>query len=464
MKKFLLYVAILLLLPAGFAAAEDESWLEFGGDYLLRYDYLNATVPAHTEHFFGTEVPHHKLWNDALFTNRYGLNIRANALEDIAIKVRLQMYKIWGHQTSQPVSILAYGSPGMLQPALDQAMGRIPGGGEVWADQAYATWSNILDYPLWFSVGRKPSSHGAPGNIKQNTEKAGSAGTPGMLIDAAFDGVTLGWAPEIDAMPGFFFKWCQGKGMDAGYQTSAIPKDTNFYGLMTTWYDSSNLHIETLVMQAIHLMAAPGDGMFVLDQSWPSNTDVGEVSWWGATFIGKPTDALTLFLAGGQVFFNPSENARPDFKFGMLWHSDYPEQRKRREGSGYWLGGRYDFDSTGTKIGLEYNWGSQYWFPFTASMNDIWVNKIAARGDVYEIYIIQELNDKPVAKRGKAYVRLGYQYMDFEWTGSMNWLERPIRISDLTGDDQIDGPGQGQQWLTPIKRATDLYLTFDVLF
>ena len=183
MKKFLLYVAIILLLTAGMAAAADESWIEFGGDYQLRYDNLVGEVVNHTEYVSAQKVPAHKVWNNELFTNRYGVNIKANPVEDVSFKLRLQMYKIWGSQTSMPIHGMYFGSPGMLLPTMDQAMGRVPGGGEVWADQAYMSWSNIFGYPVWFSIGRKPSSGGSPGNLRQNTDKTGSAGVPGNLID-----------------------------------------------------------------------------------------------------------------------------------------------------------------------------------------------------------------------------------------------------------------------------------------
>jgi hypothetical protein len=40
--------------------------------------------------------------NNALMTNRFGLNMKANAMEDVTVKARLIMYKIWGHETSGP--------------------------------------------------------------------------------------------------------------------------------------------------------------------------------------------------------------------------------------------------------------------------------------------------------------------------------------------------------------------------
>jgi len=468
MKKFLLYVSIILLLTAGIAvAADDESWVEFGGDYQLRYDRLEGKVNQHTEYLFGKGVEAHDVWNNSLWTNRFRINMKANPLEDITFKVRLTTFKLWGHQTTDPMTNLYFGMPGFMQPLFDGAMGYVPGGSEVWVDQAYATWANVFDSPFWFSIGRRPSTNGVPSNVRVNTEKIGTAGVPGNLIDSGFDGLTIGFAPEIEALPGFYVKYCGGKGMTRGYapypEFTAIPKDTNFGGLMSTIYDTPDLHIEALIMYAKHMMSAPPDGMVVLDKVWVSNAEVGDIYWWGVTTMGKPTENLNLFLSVGENFWDPSANYKQDFKMGMLWNATTEEtaaQRDRHTGLGLYAGARYDLPSK-TKLGFEYNMGTKYWMPYGAASNDMWTNKLNTRGQVYEFYVIQELNDKPVAKRGKAFFRVGFQYYDFDYTGSLNWLEVPVPMEDLTTND---AQGYGQTFLVPIKKATDLYATFEVLF
>ena len=482
MKKFLLYVAIILLLTAGMAAAADESWLELGGDYQLRYDRLKGTVPDHVEYMLNIPVSRHDVWNDALFTTRYGINMKTNPLEDVSFKVRLLAYKTWGNQTTKGISGSYEGMPALESPVFDGAMGHYPGGSEVYVDQAYAGWSNILDLPIWFSIGRKPSTNGAPTNIRQNSEKIGTAGVPGFLIDAAFDGYSLGFAPDIEALPGFFVKYCQGKGMDSGYtNVSVIPKDTDFAGIMATYYDTPDFHIESLIMEAWNMMSAPPDGMVKIPPSgggveklWSSPAAMGNIQWWGLGAMGKPTSNLNLFATVAQNFWDPSDQARQDFGMGMLWSNKTSGiARSRHSGTGIYMGGRYDIPTTGTKVGLEFNHGTKYWMPYGATSNDIWGNKLNTRGEVYEIYVIQELNDKPIAKRGKAFFKLGWQYYNYTYTGSLNWLEVPVKIADLTTQDAQDNgstgtldPGKkyGQQWMVPLKRATDLYATFDVLF
>ena len=125
-------------------------------------------------------------------------------------------------------------------------------------------------------------------------------------------------------------------------------------------------------------------------------------------------------------------------------------------GEAIYLGERYDIKSTGTKIGLEYNHGSKYWITFVPASDDMLTAKLGTRGSVYEAYVIQGLNKKPIAKRGNAFFRLGYQFYDFAYTGSNNWMGAPQKISSLNAGSI--------QMFSPVKHAEDIYATFNVVF
>jgi hypothetical protein len=77
---------------------------------------------------------------------------------------------------------------------------------------------------------------------------------------------------------------------------------------------------------------------------------------------------------------------------------------------------------------------------------------------VYEIYIIQELRNKPIAKKGQAFFKIGYQLYKFDYTGSNGWVGAPKKISDLAAT-----PANAQM-LAPSEKATDIYATFEVRF
>lgn len=428
--------------------AAGPSWLKIGGDFRARVDSLSGKThdALVSDGSGGANATAGKdIRNDSLFTNRFGLNLIGKATEDITVIARLLMYKVWGMGNTNPVTTNAFFAD---RTVFDGTTGHIPQDNILRVDQAYATWSNIADAPVWFSIGRRPSTGGIPGNIRQNLEKIGTAGVPSLLVDYAFDGLTLGYAPDINALPGAYIKFCYGKGLDSGFrpQNNNL-KDTSMFGLDVVPYDTDNLKVE--------LNWNRGSGIFARPDLITGNTNVGEIDWYGTTVMGRIGD-LNLFVSGALSKSHPNNNTYGG-AYGLLW--DTTEGKKSRTGNAIYLGGRYDIKSTGTKIGAEYNHGSKDWITFVPANDDIWTGKLGTRGDVYEAYLIQELNKKPIAKRGKAFFRLGYQYYDFKYTGSNNWMGAPQKISDMTKA----GPGL-PQFYEVIDKASNIYLSFNVLF
>ena len=83
------------------------------------------------------------------------------------------------------------------------------------------------------------------------------------------------------------------------------------------------------------------------------------------------------------------------------------------------------------RLGLEYNWGSEYWFNMTGAEDSLVGSKLATRGHVYEAYYIQ-----PVFRQN-FFVKVGARYYDYEYTGSGNPLGDPVKIDDLTAADTL---------------------------
>ena len=471
MKKVFLAALTLLLATAGMAAAE-ETWLEIGGDYRFRYDYLKGTVHDYTQLVpsslaggapAGMPVYGYSTKNTALLTNRFGLNLKANPVEDVTMKARLLMYKIYGHQTAEP-GLGYFGDRNNLFGTNDGTVGHVPEDSIIRADYVYATISNIFDMPIWFSVGRRPSTGGMPGNYRLNKEKMGTAGIPNLLVDYAFDGATLGFAPDIEALPGAYAKLCAGKGFDSGFRGDPAPlnpqtglKDTDFIGLNVVPFDTENLHIEAQYQVGKHLFDRPSDagvGANLGDIEWYGGvvtTKVGNLNIFASAAVSKtdPTGAMGIYDVDGDGV--------TDAAGGLL---NMPGSTEPHSGTAYYVGGRFDIAATGTKIGAEYNHGSKYWIGMVPAADDIWTGKLGTRGDVYEVYIIQSLNRKPVAKRGDAFVRLGYQEYNFDYTGSNFWIGPPVSISDLQATTDVNQAN----FFAAVDKAKDIYLTFDFVF
>ena len=467
MKKIFVIVAAALILSAGMAFAE-EGGLEIGLDYRFRIDSLEGTIHDYAQ-FTGFDAsgnptaqptPGFDVKNDTIFMNRFGMNLKANPVEDVVMKARLLMYKISGHQTSNPVL------NGVFMDRfqnMDGTSGHVPQDNVLRVDYAYATVNNVFDAPIWFSVGRRPSTGGAPTNYRQNNEKMGTAGIPSLLVDMAFDGMTLGYAPDIEALPGAYVKLCYGRGFDSGFQTDGESlKDTDFYGLNSALYDDDKLHVELQYQLGMNIFDAPSDGMVadstdplsgvVTPGTSPVSANLGDIHWLG-TVVTTKLASLNLFGSAAMSKTDPSGETTMGGMASMLNNGPTFE---KRTGYAFYVGGRYDMASTGTKIGVEYNHGTKNWIGMVPAGDDLWTSKLGARGDVYEIYIIQSLNRKAIAKKGEAFVRLGYQLYDFEYTGSNSWIGGPTKISDLnTGS---------MQFMAPVEEAQDIYLTFDVRF
>ncbi|MGO9954342.1 MAG: DUF3373 family protein [Dissulfurispiraceae bacterium] len=449
-------------------AAAGPSWLEFGGDFRTRDDYLKGnTHEAFT--LLGPQMGE-QVKNESLLTNRLGLNLKVKATEDVQVKIRLAMYKIWGEETSDPVT----GANAFFadkQEIFDGNVTHTPSDNTLRVDQAYATWSNIAGQPVWFSVGRRPSTGGVPTNLRQNTEKTGSAGTPGLLIDYAFDGATIGVAPDIDALPGAYAKLCYGKGFDSGFETTVnTMKDVNFAGINFVPYDTEHLHIEFQLSRGFDIFAFPENTSTTFNTFMGpfnfNNINLGDIMQYGGVVMGKidnlgPGD-LHLFASAAvsQTYPNGHAIGGGGFpQYGLMWDSSTGEQN--HTGFGGYAGARYDLKSTGTKLGLEYNGGSKYWITFTPASDDMWTSKLGARGNVYEVYAIQELNKVPISKRGKAFFRLGYQYYSFNDTGSNNWVGAVYNINSLSA---VPTARTVPQLFPALKNAQDVYLTFEVQF
>ena len=63
---------------------------------------------THDANVKGSPTSGRDVKNDSLFTNRFGLNLNAKATEDINVKARLLMYKVWGMGNADPVTTNAF--------------------------------------------------------------------------------------------------------------------------------------------------------------------------------------------------------------------------------------------------------------------------------------------------------------------------------------------------------------------
>jgi len=409
-------------------------------------------------------VPAYKPNNDTLYTNRVGINMHAKAAKDVTVNVRLLAYKTFGSQDDSAVT--NGGSTPFFADRVgvfDGTLGHIPSSSLLNVDRAYATWSNIADQPVWFSVGRRPSTEGAPSNLRMNNERPGNGGTPALLVDYAFDGMTVGWAPDIEALPGAYAKVCYGRGFEAGLENPGNSlKDTDMLGVALIPVDTDPLRVWMQWNRGFNIFDFPAMSDTAFGNTGNSIA-LGEIDWFGAgamsTLKNIGPGKLNLFGDAGLSVTHPNDNVSANAGFQGLMTGKFfqPEAPDDKTGWAAYVGARYDYEPSKTKFGVEYNHGSKNWITFAPAADDMWTAKLGTRGEVYEAYVIQELNMKPISSHlSKAFFRVGFQYYDFEYTGSNNWVGAPVKISEIQSGDM--------HMLTPLKSARDIYASIEVKF
>jgi len=412
---------------------------------------------------FAATVPAYKPKNNSLYSNRFGLDLSAKATQDVSVNAHLAMYKVFGAEDEGAVT--NSGSAPFFADRVgvfDGTLSRVPSSSLLNVDRVYATWSNIADKEIWFSVGRRPSTAGAPSNLRLNNPRPGNGGTPSLLVDYAFDGMTVGYAPDIDALPGAYAKFCYGRGFESGYTNPMGNSlaDTDMVGIAVIPIDTDPLRVWMQWNRGINIFDAPTMRNTYFGNTG-AKTNLGDIDWYGIGFMSTfkkvgPGD-LQVFGDVGMSVTHPNNNVSAQFGFQGLMTGAFfsPEAPTSKTGNAIALGVRYDLPSK-TKLGFEYNHGSKDWITFAPAADDMWTSKVGTRGDVLEAYMIQELDKAPISSFfSKTFFRLGVQRYTFNYTGSNNWVGAPVDISSVNGQ---------MMTMTPLESATNIYATFEVKF
>lgn len=430
------------------------NWVSFGGDLRVRHDILRAHAPSYTD-FSGNPKGASTIKNGSLLTNRLGLNVNVKPAESVSMHVRVLAYKIFGMQEGGATQTGLFGDRDSK--TFDGTSGHVPADGIMRIDYAYATIKDLFGTSAWFSAGRRPSTGGAPTNVRDDREVAGAAGIPGLLVDYAFDGATLGVAPEIDALPGFAAKLCYGRAFESGYrqgsdaQGSAAMRDADMLGVSMLAYETPDARVDVQYQRGFNIMdGIPGPTVA---------TNLGDIENFGGSVLRTvrelgPGD-LTVFGSGAVSAAHPNGNRYSNNSTMPGLMCDGPDCANKT-GMGLYTGLRYDVTKTRTKLGAEYNYGSKDWITFVPAGDDIWTSKLGTRGNVYELYAIQDIGRAPIARDGRVFFRLGWQYYDFKYTGSNSWIGNSKSISGLRANQA--------QMSVPIRNAYDVYTTFEVRF
>ena len=421
--------------------------------------------------------------NDTMWTNRLRVNLRAKATEDIEFKARLAMYKSWGMENN-PVDYQENfgmgGGPFMLNSlSFDGNSTRQPSDNALRVDRAFMNWNNIGGTPTWFSIGRRPTTDGPPTQFRMGVDER--LATPVAYMDYPFDGLSLGYSYKslfgVEDFPGRV-RFCYGRGFEAGPEATvgngSDLKDTDFGGLSWDVYSKNGRFFNIQSFIAANMFNVPDGVTFpnpIEFAMWEnSNTlynplnpnqnlildraNLGDIYHTDAVYYDKYQN-LNYFLTLG--WSHTSADGMDEMGTSLL--GSWWDTPSDKDGYSVYAGVRYDIPDSPFKVGLEYNYGTKNWISFTPGNDDLYASKLATRGHVIEAYGIWNIPaGEAISKFGKAFMRLGYQHYQYDYTGSGFWLGEPLDINDLKNDPLA------AQFYTPVDSMDQVYATIEAWF
>jgi hypothetical protein len=432
----------------------SEEWdlaarFKFFGDFRSRLDYYSADT------VFGRSLD-----NDTLWTNRLRLNMRVNASEDVEFKGRLAMFKTWGNQ-----SAFTDDSRTMF-PVFDGNVTRTPAeSSALFVDRAYVNWNNIAGQPMWFSIGRRPTTDGHPSEIRQGTD--GDA-TPMAFMNWPFDGLTLGyaWNWGAEAMGESRLRFCYGRGFEAGLQADSIGSvdDMDFAGFSWDVMKKDDMFAYLQIFEAFNMINFPNFQDPIINQEFGNisglgpRRNLGNILHTSGVFQNKVSN-FHYFLAGGWSQTQPNANGMLNDFAGMALRTTGPNTDDEN-GYSVYAGVRYDIDDVRLKVGAEFNWGSENWLAMSPGHDDIYNSKLATRGQVYEVYGLYDLpTGEMISRYAKTFIRFGYQHYEYDYAGSGDWNMAAYDLGDAGDLAKLRLIGQD-----PVEQADQVYLTFEAFF
>ena len=370
-------------------------------------------------------------------------------------------------------------------PQFDGNSTRTPADNALRVDRAYVNWTNIGGAPVWFSIGRRPTTDGVPAQIRLGADKR--MATASAQMEYAFDGATLGYAYDwgSDSMGSGRMRFCYGRGFENGVQwdaatyhgsTDIFPlDDTDFAGISWDIMESEDrlLYFQSFI--AMNMFMRPNflddDFHAIMDQQATNYTE-GNLYHTSAVYQATTGD-FTYFLSGGWSKTDPGGHGMfNDYATSMVMQADgsmapNPNWRTNTDsetGFSLYAGLRYDLSNIGLKIGAEYNYGSQYWIAFNPGHDDLYLAKLATRGQVAELYMIYDLpSGEAISKYAKTFVRLGYQHYEYDYTGN-DWNTKPYDTDDAAMMTASLGMATESGSVVPVDSADQVYVTLDVFF
>ncbi len=396
--------------------------------------------------------------NDILLTNKFRLSMHSKVNDQLSFDGRLAAYKTFADSSGVKFN---QGSLGDV--TLDGNTASLPHGDTIRLERAYFNykkdWGSV---PTNFSVGRRPGTDGPPLEYQNYSLEGGSP--LATIINWQFDGASFNMGfEEVTGIPGASLKLCYGQGFESDWGNTyslgnqqADVDDVHFAGFIATLFDNDSTsavlnyaHAWDITDGFTGLTVMPfiatenPDGTFTFEQNTGGYvtrmqplTNIGD---WDALSLLLRTNLIErfdtdidLFISGSWSHTSPSQTSdNPFFKLMGQGLLNSNGELKDRDGYMIYLGAVFPMPWD-ARFGLEYNYGSQYWFNFSGAEDSVVASKLAVRGSVYEGYWHQPIIGD------NFFATLGVRYYDYEYSGSGNPMGEPMKISELSSLDALN--------------------------
>ena len=309
-------------------------------------------------------------------------------------------------------------------------------------DRCFVSWDEIGDLPLRLTGGRLPTrGDTSPGHLSLGLDQP--QGWLSSFADIVLDGVALEYRYQF-LSPGRL-RFYYATQTDAGYEGEENDSgltETEIYGLQWDMFHHKSRSIQLQSLLIADFWSIPEDVTFVnpveyyawehdpADNPLPEldRKNLGDVYQTSLTYLDKVQD-LNFFVDLGWSH----TNAKAMDEMGTTLLGSWWNEPQDRDGFALYAGLRYDLDWLRSKVGFEYNYGSKYWIGLSQKTA---TSKLATRGSVAEVYwTVEPPLPAMLANVSRTLIgRLGYQYYDYDYTGSGFWLAEPLAIDSFQDD------------------------------
>lgn len=336
--------------------------------------------------------------NDNAWSNRFRINMDAEILKNLKFTGRLAVLKNFADGDSSA----------MLN---DANRAHVPDDTTVKLDRAYIDWvPKGLPVPVAITFGRHPSSEGPPFEYKENRLRQSTY--PALLFDGEADGIVAtiglerytGWSNS-----GLRLAYGKGYQDDDDFDNYLDDKivglhDTNVYAAFLET-EISQVKDSLLVLSYVR-----GEDFTADTTDFGGNSaNIGDMDIFGIhAQVNKLAGSnVDVFLSTGLNKSHPSGTVQFGPGTVGLLNNDGNESNT---GWAVYTGLRYTIPSVrmnNPMLGFEYNHGSEHWFSFTLGSTELF-NKLATRGDVFDVYYIQPFNKN-------LFMRAGYTFANYDY-------------------------------------------------